>query len=152
VVLRLRPATHVGQRFDAGGLVTATRSVTIHQPQTVVADARATINGRAYWRAASGWLSGYWLPESALAYRFGFVDRIDFTAAPQIDLSPGTYTGYAYDANGRITDSVTVTPARLRTLTVVAWAVINGRARFLVSGGGLGGTWLMESTATSLHV
>jgi spore germination protein YaaH/uncharacterized protein YraI len=152
VVLRLRPATHLGQRFDADGLVTASRNLTIHQAQTVTADARAVINGRAYWRVASGWLSGYWVAESGLAFRNGFVDRMDFTSAPRLDLAAGTYTGYEYDASGRITGSVTVKPVRPRTLTVVAWAVINGRARYLVSGGGLDGTWLIESTATSLHV
>jgi len=152
VGIRLRTATHVGHRFTVTGDVRQTRSMSVSQRTTATADARAIINGRAYWRIAGGRLDGYWLAESALAFRPGSVDRMSFSSPPRIDVSPGSYTGFVYSSRGVVKDMVTATYAQSRGLSVSAWAVINGRGHFLVASGALAGTWLPESSATTLHV
>ncbi len=111
-----------------------------------MADARAIINGRPYWHIGGGRLDGYWLAESAVAFRPGSIERMGLPGAPPIDLGPGTYTGYRYSAQGGVTDSQTVHYGTARSVTVTAWKIINGRAHFLVGSGALAGTWLPEST------
>ena len=150
--LRLRSATHVGYRFTVAGNVWQTRNMTVSQRTTATAVARAIINGRAYWRLAGGRLDGYWLAESALAFKPGSVDRMSFSSPPQIDVAAGSHTGFVYSSRGVVKDTVTATYAQTRGLSVSAWAVINGRAHFLVVSGALAGTWLPESNATALHV
>ena len=150
--LRLRSATHVGYRFTVAGNVLQTRRMTVSQRTTATAVARAVINGRAYWRIANGRLDGYWLAESALAFKPGFVDRMNFSSPPQVDVSAGSHTGFVFSTRGVVKGTVTATYAQTRGLSVSAWAVINGRAHFLVGSGALAGTWLPESSATALHV
>ncbi|HET9540253.1 MAG TPA: glycosyl hydrolase family 18 protein [Candidatus Limnocylindria bacterium] len=152
VELRLRSAVHQGRRFTADGDVRATRSMTVTGTTSVMADARAIINGRPYWHIGGGRLDGYWLAESAAAFRPGSIERMGLPGAPPIDLGPGTYTGYRYSAQGGVTDSQTVRYGTARVVTVAAWRIINGRAHFLVGSGALAGTWLPESRATRLHV
>jgi spore germination protein YaaH len=150
--LRLLSATHVGYRFTDAGDVWQRRSMTASQRTTATAVARAIINGRAYWRIFGGPLDGYWLAESALAFKPGFVDRMSFSSPPQVDVTAGSHTGFVFSTRGVVNDTVTTTYGRARGLSVSAWAVINGRAHFLVASGALAGTWLPESSATALHV
>ena len=150
--LRLRSATHVGHRFAPDGGIVATRYLTVTAPRTVMADARAIINGRASWRISSGRLAGYWVTESAVAFTPGAIGRLGFTTAPLVDLAAGTYTGYAYSARGAVTGTETVHYARAHSISVTAWKIVNGRAHFLVGSGALAGTWLPETAATRLHV
>ncbi|HKO34783.1 MAG TPA: glycosyl hydrolase family 18 protein [Candidatus Limnocylindria bacterium] len=152
VQLRLRSATHLGRRFTAAGGVRATRSWTVTATTSVMADARAIINGRPQWHIHGGRLDGYWLTESAVAFMPGSIERMGLPDAPSIDLSPGTHTGYRYSAQGGVTGSQTVHYGAARTVTVTAWKIVNGRAHFLVGSGALAGTWLPESSATRLHV
>jgi hypothetical protein len=90
--------------------------------------------------------------ESALAYRPGAVWRMDFPTPPQLRVNAGTHTGYVFDAHGTVTGSTTVSYGRPRGVLVTAWAVINGRSRYLVGSGPLSGTWLEESGVASLQV
>ncbi|HET6745719.1 MAG TPA: glycosyl hydrolase family 18 protein [Candidatus Limnocylindria bacterium] len=152
IALRLRPATHVGYRFGAGGAAISSRSLTVSRRTSVGADARAIINGRAYWRIIEGMLTGYWVPESLVAFKPGAIERLDFDSAPRIDLAVGTHTGYRFDKAGNVTGTVVATQGVTRSMTVSAWAVINGRGHFLVSSGAWSGTWLPESAATRLRV
>ncbi len=108
VQLRLRSAVHLGRRFAADGGVRATRSWTVTATTSVMADARAIINGRPYWHIGSGRLDGYWLAESAVAFKPGSIGRLELPGAPAIDLGAGTYTGYRYGAQGAVTGSQTV--------------------------------------------
>jgi hypothetical protein len=152
VPLRLRSAVHVGRRFSADGSVRAGRTMTAATTTTITADARAIINGRPSWHVATGPLHGYWLAESAVAFKPGSIERMELPSGPSIDLSPGTHTGYRYNAHGAVTGSQTVHYRSARSVTVTAWKIVNGRAHYLVSAGVLGGTWLPESSATHLHV
>jgi spore germination protein YaaH len=152
VELRLRSAVHLGRRFTADGDVRATRSLSVTTATSVTADARAIINGRPNWHITGGRLDGYWLAESAVAFRPGSIERMGLPGAPSIDLGPGTYTGYRYSATGAVTGSPTVRYGTARVVTVTAWKIVNGRPHFLVGSGALAGTWLPESSATRLHV
>jgi hypothetical protein len=80
------------------------------------------------------------------------IERLDFEVAPRIDLAAGTHTGYRFDNAGNVTGTVVASQGGARTMTVSAWAVINGRGHYLVSSGAWSGTWLPESTATRLRV
>ena len=151
VALRVQPATHIGYRFQADGDVRASLSLTVTQRTTLTADARAIVNGRRYWRVAAGRLDGYWVAESRLLSRPGAIGRLSFTAPPQVELAPGTHTGYDYNRRGLVVSSVSISPSVARVVSVAAWAIINGRPHYLVSSGGLSGTWLPESGATTLH-
>jgi spore germination protein YaaH len=151
-VIRLRAGDRIGFRFDAAGKVTATRSLHLTATTTARADRRLIINGRRYLGVASGPLRGYLVRESARAFLPGFVSRMDFTDAPRIRLSGGTYEGHRYRSDGSVKARVRVTVAKGTRLNVQAWAVINGRRRFLVGGGDLAGTWIVESRAIGLVV
>jgi spore germination protein YaaH/uncharacterized protein YraI len=150
--IRLRSATHVGRRFGSTGQVTASKSLRVSRNSTAHASRRAIINGRAYWRLVDGPLAGYWLAESSVAFRRGSLERLNFPAKPRIDVLAGTHTGYRFDSRGTATSSVTARLTRTSGMRVAAWAVINGRAYFLVSNGTWAGTWLAESKYTRLHV
>jgi spore germination protein YaaH len=152
VQLRLRSAVHLGRQFTPDGHVRATRAMTVTAMTTVMADARATINGRPSWHIAGGRLNGYWLPESAMAFKPGSIQRMELPAGPSIDISAGTHSGYRYSAQGGVIGSRTVHYGTARTVSVSAWKIVNGRPHFLVGSGALNGTWLPESSATRLHV
>jgi hypothetical protein len=124
----------------------------VHTTTTVLADVRAIVNGRPYWRVAAGPLNDYWLAESAMAFKPGSIDQVQLPAAPRVDLVAGTYTGYRYNARGGVTGSATVRYGGRRSITVTAWKIVNGRAHFLVGSGALAGLWLPETGATRLHV
>jgi spore germination protein YaaH len=150
--IRLAAATHVAHRFDSSGLITASRTLRLSRNSTAHASTRAIINGRAYWRMVDGPLAGYWLAESSFVFRRGSLERLDFPATPRIDVAAGKHTGYRFDSRGFITSSLTASLSQRTSMRVSAWAVINGRAYFLISSGTLAGTWLPESSATRLHV
>ncbi|HEY7846936.1 MAG TPA: glycosyl hydrolase family 18 protein [Candidatus Limnocylindria bacterium] len=152
VTLRLRKALHIGRRFAADGHVRATRSLVVTRTLSVLADARAIINGQPQWRVAGGRLNHYWLAESSFAFKPGSIGRLELPAAPRIDLAAGTHTGYRYSPQGGVTSSQAVHYGRPRAVTVTAWKIVNGRAHFLVGSGALAGTWLPESSATRLHL
>jgi len=152
VPLRLRPGVHVGLRFTLGGDVRATRSMTATSTAAVTADARAIINGQPYWRINGGRLDGFWLAESAAAFKPGSIERLELPTMPTLDIARGSYTGYRYNLRGAVLGSETVHYATTRSISVSAWRIVNGRPHFLVGSGGLKGTWLPESNATRLHV
>jgi hypothetical protein len=118
----------------------------------VTADARAIINGRAYWRVASGPLDAYWVVESSAAHHPGSVSRMAFPAGLRLDLAAGSYRGFRYSPTGRVTGSETVRYGGTRTITASAWKVVNGVPHYLVASGALAGTWLPETSAIRLHV
>jgi hypothetical protein len=149
--IRLAAATHVAHRFSSSGRVIASRTLRLSRHSMAHASARAIINGRAYWRLVDGPLAGYWLIESPVAFRRGSLERLDFPATPRVDVAAGKHIGYRFDSRGIVTSSLTARLGRTTGMRVSAWAVINGRAYFLVSSGTLAGTWLWESKATRLH-
>ena len=150
--LRLRAGDQVGYRFTLGGGVLRTKHVTLRSSILAGSSARAVINGATWWRVDGTALDGYWIKESAMAYRRGAVSRMDFDALPLVDLAPGTYTAYAFDWLGRAGASVTARVAGSTAIQVAGWAVINGVPRFLVSSGPWAGKWLADTSATRLHV
>jgi hypothetical protein len=150
--IRLRSGTHVGYRFATDGSVTSRRSLTLSSRSSASSSVRAIINGTTYWRLSSGPLDGFWIVQSAAAYRRGKIGELRFTAPPLVDVSPGTYTAYRYDRLGRITVSLRARIGSTTSIRVSAWAVINGTPHYLVSSGAWVGLWLADTTATRLHV
>jgi spore germination protein YaaH len=148
----MRAGMHVAYRFDSQGAITASRSLRLGATSAADSTARAVINGRTYWRLSSGPLAGYWLPQSANAYRRGFVGTMEFAALPRVRLVKGTYTGFQYTGHGGVSASVTSRLDAATTVRVSEWSVINGQAHFLVDSGSLAGTWIRETGRTSLVV
>jgi spore germination protein YaaH len=134
--------THTGYRFRADGSILATHSVTLSRPSGANVGARAIINGQPHWWVLNGAWAGWWMPESARAHQAGFVDRMTFAAGPRISLRAGTYTGYRFDSAGRRLESRTATLTRASGAPVSGWAVVNGRAHYLVADGIWENTWL----------
>ena len=127
------------------------RVPTVTATTSVMADAGPSSMAGRTGHVRGGRLDGYWLAESAVAFKPGSIERMGLPGAPSIDLSPGTHTGYRYSAQGGVTGSQTVHYGTARSVTVTAWKIVNGertswwqrRARR---------TWLPESSATRLHV
>jgi hypothetical protein len=142
--------SHVGYRFAASGAVTGSRSHTLGTASGANVNARAIINGRAYWGVTNGIWAGYWLPESSLVHRAGVIERLEMPSRPRIDLAAGTYTGFRYDAAGRVTGRVTATLPAASGANVAAWAVINGVPHFRVTNGIWAATWLPEAAGITL--
>jgi hypothetical protein len=113
--------------------------------------ARAIINGRPYLAVVNGIWAGYWLPETALAYLPGRVDRIGLPGLPRLDFAPGTYTGYRYNASGAVTGTVTATLPRASGANAKVWAVINGIPHFRIANGIWADTWVPETGGVTLH-
>ena len=85
------------------------------------------------------------LPESAVAYLPGLVDRMAFAIPPTLELDGGWVYGYRYASDGRRVSRVRVRVADGTTAHASAWAVINGVAHLRLSDGPLAGRWVHES-------
>jgi spore germination protein YaaH len=150
--IKLLAGDHVGYRFALDGDLLRTRHLSLRQSVLVDSSVRAVINGVSWWRLSGGTLDGYWIEQSAAAYRRGMVSRQQFAVQPRVDVAAGTYTAYSYDRLGRVRDSVTAKIGSTTGIRVSAWAVINGTPRYLVSSGPWAGMWLADTSATRLHV
>jgi hypothetical protein len=95
--------------------------------------------------------AGYLVPESAVAYRPGRIERIGFPARPRIVFNAGTYTGYVYRSDGSVASRVTATLPHASGAAASAWAVINGVPHFLVHNGIWAGTWVPETSAIRME-
>jgi hypothetical protein len=145
-----RAGTHTGYRFATDGDVTATRSATLAGASGANTDARAAINGRWYLHIVNGIWAGYWVPESWAASIAGRVDEMSFPGAPRITFATGTYTGYAFDAAGRVTGSRTYRLTAPSGASASGWAVINGRPYFRVANGIWAGYWVQDGESVDL--
>jgi spore germination protein YaaH len=150
--IRLAAGTHIGYRFESDGSVRRTRSVSLSSRTTVSSYARAVINGVTYWRVAGGSLDGFWLEQSAAAYRRGFTTQQSFGLPPVVDVAAGTYTAYAYSGRGTVTGTRTARVTSTTGVRVSSWAIINGTPCYLASNGPWAGFWLAETKATTLRV
>ncbi len=146
----MRAGTHVGRRFDAAGSVTGSKSFRLARSSGANVNGRAIINGKPHLAVTNGVWAGYWLPESALVYRAGTIQRQDFPASPGVRFAAGTYTGYRYDTAGRVTGQKRFTLTRPSGADATAWAVINGRPHFLIANGVWSGYWVPETSATTI--
>lgn len=136
--------THVGRQFDAAGNVTASRSAKLSMLSGANIDAMAVINGARSYHVINGIWAGYWLTESARAYRAGFVDRMAFAPERRVQVRSGTHTGLAFTSTGAIAGTRTGTLSRASGAPVSAWATVNGRPYVLVTAGMWAGYWLPE--------
>ncbi|MEO8246699.1 MAG: S8 family serine peptidase [Chloroflexota bacterium] len=135
------PGSHRIVRLDADAAVIQRRNVTLASATRSV-DRRAIIDGRPYLRLAGGSYDGYWLAETAIAYRPGIVDRFDFGRQRRVIIAIGTHTGTIRAANGTVTGTKTDTLRTASGATATAYAVINGRPHLWIVNGTWTNTWL----------
>lgn len=141
----VRAGTHTAFRFNADGEVTARRTRTLDGRIEQVATERRIVNGRPYLRIGAGRWTRYLLPESAVAYRPGFVDRMAFAVHPTVAFDGGRTTGYRYASDGSRVSRLRVAIAPGSEARVSAWAVINGVPHLRLADGPLAGHWVAES-------
>jgi subtilisin family serine protease len=142
--LSFAAGTHVGRTFDSAGKVTSTRSGTLSRQSGANVDAVAVINGVRRYRVVNGMWAGFWIAESASAYRVGIVDRMPFSPSRRVQIRAGTHTGVAVTAQGTVVGTRRATLARTSGAPVSAWAVVNGRAHVLIMSGMWAGYWIPE--------
>ncbi len=135
------PGSHRIVRLDADAAVIQRRVVTLGSATRSV-DRRAMIDGRPYLHLAGGSYDGYWLAETAIAYRPGIVDRFDFGRQRRVIIAIGTHTGTTRAANGTVTGTKTDTLRTASGASAAAFAVINGRPYLWIVNGIWANTWL----------
>jgi hypothetical protein len=128
-------------RLGDGDAVIQRRAVSL-PAGTRATDRRAIIDGRAYLHLAGGSYGGYWLPETAAAYRPGIADRVDFGRQRRVVLSSGTHTGTGRTADGTVTTTKTATLPADSGASATAFAIINGRPHYWIVNGIWANTWI----------
>jgi hypothetical protein len=106
---------------------------------------RRVVNGRAYFLVTAGRWYRYLLPESAVAYLPGWVDRMAFDTHPAVVFDGRRVTGFRYASDGRRVSRRRVELAAGTTAHASAWAVINGVPHFKLADGPLAGRWVPEA-------
>jgi hypothetical protein len=107
-------------------------------------DERRVVNGRAYLRVAAGRWYRYLLPESALVFVPGMVDRMTFSAGPAVVFEGGRVTGFRYASDGRAVSRLRLRVAAGTTAHASGWAVINGVPHLRLADGPLADRWVRE--------
>ncbi|HEX5039100.1 MAG TPA: S8 family serine peptidase [Candidatus Limnocylindria bacterium] len=138
----VRNGTHVGRAYDSDGGLLSSRTVTLGRSSGAPVDAVAVINGVRQYHVTAGLFAGMWLRESTKAYRDGFIDRMNLSPTRRIQIGAGAHVGLRLDATGTQTGSVSARLDRTSGANISAWAVVDGRARVLVTNGIWAGTWL----------
>jgi Bacterial Ig-like domain len=133
---------HTGREYSSSGTIQSSRSVMVSRTSGANVDAVAVINGSRHYRVTAGLLAGTWVRESPMVYRAGIVDRMSLSPERRILIGAGTHVGFRLDADGDAIASVRERLAWTSGASASAWAVVNGRARVLVSSGIWAGTWL----------
>ena len=141
----VRAGTHTAFRFDREGNVTARRTRTFERAIHERVKQRRVVNGRAYFLVTAGRWYRYLLPESAVAYLPGWVDRMAFDTHPAVVFDGRRVTGFRYASDGRRVSRRRVELAAGTTAHASAWAVINGVPHFKLADGPLAGRWVPEA-------
>jgi spore germination protein YaaH len=145
---------HTGFRFDAAGLVTATRTATLAAPSGAATSLRSTVipgQPGPWLLVDNGIWAGYWIRESTRAYVPGEVDRVTFAGPRLVSFAIGTHTGYRFTATGAVSASKTATLGNSSSAQASARAVINGRPHLLIANGIWAGYWVPESSRIILR-
>jgi hypothetical protein len=144
----LRAGTHVGRRFD-GGSVRASRMYRPGSTVKVTADRRAVINGAWRLRISGGVLDGWWVTESRFAYLPGALQLTDLRSR-RAAVRSGTRTAYRYSLTGKVLNAKTGSLSSARSISMAAWAIINGRPSFYATASPWAAHWLPESSGVHL--
>jgi hypothetical protein len=144
----LRPGTHIGRRYQ-GGAVSGSRSYRVTSTVKTIASERAAINGTIRLRISGGALDGYWVTESSVAYLPGAVQLTDLWTG-RAKVGKGSRTAYRYNKNGKVLGAKSSSLSSTRSMSMAAWAVINGKPRFFAISGQWAAHWLAESSSVRI--
>jgi spore germination protein YaaH len=144
VAIVVRAGTHIAFRFGGDGQVIARRTRSFAGTIEQRVDERRVVNGRAYLRVAAGRWYRYLLPESALVFVPGMVDRMTFSAGPAVVFEGGRVTGFRYASDGRAVSRLRLRVAAGTTAHASGWAVINGVPHLRLADGPLADRWVRE--------
>ena len=139
--ITVRAGSYTIVRLGDGDAVIQRRAISL-PAGTRATDRRAVIDGRAYLHLAGGTYGGYWLPETAAAYRAGIADRVDFGRQRRVILSSGTHTGTGRTADGTVTTTKTATLRTDSGASATAFAIIDGRPHYWIVNGIWASTWI----------
>jgi hypothetical protein len=142
--VRFQAGSHTGYKFNSTGGITAQKSITLPSASSANADQRIRVIGRNYYyRITNGAFAGYLVPE-AFDDRvlLGKVQEQKYTPNLRLNFQPGTYTGYAYSANGTVTATKTLTFSAASSAPLGASAIVNARTSYQVTAGAYVGYWL----------
>lgn len=131
-------------RFDNAGGIVASQFVTLPQPSFAPSGARKRIRGRGiYSYITAGRFAGWWVPEVSYRAYPSVPSGINvYDVQRGLAFAAGTYTGYAYSANGALLGTKTWTLPRASSAPIGVRAMINARPYVLVSAGVWKGYWL----------
>ena len=144
----LRPGTHIGRRFQ-GAALSGSRSYRVTSTVKTIASERAAINGTIRLRISGGALDGYWVTESIVAYLPGAVQLTDLWTG-RAEVGKGSRTAYRYNKNGKVLGAKSSSLSSTRSMSMAAWAVINGKPRFFAVSGQWAAHWLAESSSVRI--
>ena len=140
--------THTGYRFR-DGVVASSKSARLYGTSGAPILERRAINGRVYFLVSAGIWAGYWVPESRYVYIPGVVARVSYATPRRLAFTATTFTGYRYDAAGRVIGSRKVALSRPSGASASARAIINGRPHFYVIDGVWAGYWVPDTAEVS---
>jgi hypothetical protein len=143
LVLKERRLT--AYRLGRSGEVMSQKSVRLSKTLRVHAGGRARENGKAWLKASSGALAGWWVHETNDSFVRGLTQRDRFPDGRQVRLAPGRYEGKLFDWLGRVKQGRSYTFGHARTLSTAAHAIINGRHYYMLSSGPLAGYWVRDT-------
>jgi peptidoglycan/xylan/chitin deacetylase (PgdA/CDA1 family) len=142
--LRLEAGPQTGYSFNANGMITARKSITLVSPASVRVDRRRPVPTRtgAWIRIATGGLAGYEIRESMTAYVPGKIGEAVYSPAATISFTAGRYLGYRFDSNWDLATTKRGTLSVGSSARASRRAVIDGRAYVLMSSGTWAGYWM----------
>ncbi|MEV6493069.1 hypothetical protein AB0M20_31270, partial [Actinoplanes sp. NPDC051633] len=149
--VRFQAGSHTGYKFNSTGGITAQKSITLTSSSGAHADQRIRVVGRNYYyRITNGAFAGYLVPETfSSRVLLGKVQEQRYSPNLRLNVRPGTYTGYAYDAKGTLTATKTLTFRTASSAPLGASAIVNARTSYQVTAGAYVGYWLPHVTGLS---
>jgi len=146
--LVLEAGPQVGYRFGVNGTITARKRITLSGTAHELAVGRTAIIGRGiHLRVGSGPLSGFYVPESIVAYVEGTVGSVRYDPPVEMLLPPGTVVAYRFDAAWQLSSAVVRTSDVGYRRPADRVAVINGRRYYRLVGAPWDGSWVPAAGA-----
>ncbi|HKO34153.1 MAG TPA: polysaccharide deacetylase family protein [Candidatus Limnocylindria bacterium] len=141
--LVLEAGPQVGFRFGVNGAITGRKRITLSGTAHELAVGRTAISGRGiHLRVGSGPLSGFYVPESIVAYVEGMVGSVRYDPPVETLLPPGTVVAYRFDGAWQLTSAVVRTIGIGYRRPADRVAVINGRRYYRLVGTPWDGSWV----------
>ena len=139
----LAAGSHTGYQFS-GSSVIASKTARLSATSGAGVAERKKINGKVYLRIVNGIWAGYWIPETYRSYLPGIFDRVTYPSPIRLVLAEGKHVGFKYYSSGNYYARLEATLVRRSGAHAVSWAIINGKAHFLVIDGMWAGYWLPD--------